>query len=45
MANGPKIHHTFGDTGTYIVALELMTDSGCIITAYQTIIIDQAFRM
>jgi gliding motility-associated-like protein len=45
MANGPKIHHTFGDTGAYIVALELMTDSGCIITAYQTIIIDQAFSM
>ena len=42
-SNFGKIHHTFSDTGTYIVSLEIMTDSGCAITAYQTIIINQAF--
>jgi len=43
LSNFDKISHTFGDTGTYIVALEVMTDSGCVVTAYQTIIIDPAF--
>jgi gliding motility-associated-like protein len=43
LSNFDKITHTFGDTGTYIVALEVMTDSGCVVTAYQTIIIDPAF--
>ena len=45
LENGDKINHTFKDTGTYIVALEVMTDSGCVVTAYQTIIIDQAFKI
>ena len=45
LSNFDKISHTFGDTGTYIVALEVMTDSGCAITDYQTIIIDPAFRI
>ena len=45
LSNFDKISHTFGDTGTYIVALEVMTDSGCVVTAYQTIIIDPAFRI
>ncbi len=44
-SNFDKISHTFKDTGTYIVALELMTDSGCVVTAYQTIIINQAFKI
>jgi len=43
LSNFDKISHTFKDTGTYIVALEVMTDSGCAVTAYQTIIIDPAF--
>ena len=43
LSNFDKIAHTFKDTGTYIVALEVMTDSGCVVTAYQTIIIDPAF--
>ena len=43
ISNFGKIHHTFRDTGKYIVSLEIMTDSGCAITAYQTIIINQAF--
>jgi len=45
MANGPKITHTFGDIGTYIVALEIWTDSGCIVTDSITIIIDPAFTI
>ena len=44
-SNFHKINHTFSDTGTYIVALEVMTDSGCTTIAYQTIIIDQAFKI
>ena len=45
LSNFDKIAHTFKDTGTYIVTLEVMTDSGCVVTAYQTIIIDQAFTI
>jgi len=45
LSNFDKINHTFGDTGTYIVSLEVMTDSGCTVTAYYTIIIDQAFKI
>ena len=45
LSNFDKINHTFSDTGTFIVALEVMTDSGCTITAYHTIIIDQAFKI
>jgi len=45
ISNFGKIYHTFSDTGRYIVSLEIMTDSGCLTTAYQTIIIDQAFRI
>ena len=45
LSNFGKIYHTFSDTGTYVVSLEIMTDSGCLTTAYQTIIIDQAFRI
>lgn len=43
--NFDKINHTFGDTGTYVVSLEVMTDSGCTAIAYQTIVIDQAFKI
>lgn len=45
LSNFDKISHIYKDTGTYIVALEVMTDSGCAVTAYQTIIIDPAFRI
>ena len=41
--NFDQLAHTYADTGTYEVILQIESDSGCISTAYQTIIIDPDF--
>ena len=45
LTNFGEIKHTYEDTGTYLVSLEIMSDSGCMVTAYETIIIDQVFNI
>jgi len=41
--NFDLLTHTYTDTGSYEVMLQIESDSGCISTAYQTIVIDPDF--
>ena len=43
--NFEELTHIYADTGTYQVSLEVESDSGCFITAYQTIIISPVFTV
>ena len=45
--NFDKLSHMYSDqdSGTYIVQLEIMTDSGCSVITTQTIIIDEVFNL
>ena len=45
VSNLGHIDHMYADTGTYIVSLETVSDSGCTNIAYQTIIISPTFTM
>ena len=41
--NFDQLVHTYTDTGSFEVMLVIESDSGCISTAYQTIVIDPDF--
>lgn len=41
--NFDQLVHTYTDTGSYEVMLVIESDSGCVSTAYQTIVIDPDF--